>query len=204
MEWRSGVGASRIPGALDSIGGAGLVLIANLAGKGARKAAAKLAARELGPRIMKVVFGKRTVRFVGKQWERAFAHITEHFSARGALAAGRSTAGIFLPQFRAKEVIQRLITDAVKSPSAKTVSRSFVHGVTAGEPVIIVEREFGHVIGEAFKMVQGQVVKDVEKEMVNGVERILWNGDCRVLRVIYNSAGEILTAFPVRAVRHGL
>lgn len=198
------MGASRIPGPLDSIGASGFVLVANLAGKGARKAAAKLAARELGPRIMRIVFSKRTVRFVGKQWEKAFAHITEHFSAQRALAAGRSTAGIFVSKFRGKEAIERLITDAVKSPSAKTVSRSFVHGVSAGEPVVIVEREFGHVIGEAFKLVQGQVVKDVEKQVINGVERVIWNGDCNVLRVIYNSAGEIVTAFPVRAIRHGL
>jgi hypothetical protein len=97
-----------------------------------------------------------------------------------------------------------LIKSAVKRISNRIFTRNFVHGVSAGEPVMIVEREFSHVVGEAFKQVGGVIVKDSEKVVENGIERIIWNGDCKVLRVVFNVAGEVITAFPVRAINFGL
>jgi hypothetical protein len=185
--------AFRIPGPLCLLSSTGGLVLGSLASKGLRKAAAKLAARELGPKIMSIVLRRRTARLVGKQWDKAFAHIAEHFSQRTAFAAARRTAGIFTRELCAKDAIEKLVTQAVKKPSAKTISRAFVHGVSAGEPVVIVEREFGHVIGQAFK-----------REVIDGVEQIVLEGDCRVLRVVYNCAGEILSAFPVSAIYHGL
>lgn len=194
---------SRVPGPLSLTSLSGRLAFGNLQTKGARKLAQKLASREFGRAFSKIAFSKRTVRFVGKQWEVAFKHITEHFAAKTALAT-RKTAGVFLSAFRSRSAIEGLIKQAVKRPSNKVFTRKFVHTVVAGEPVTIVEREFSFVIGEAFKEVGGAIVKDSEKVIENGVERVLWNGDCKVLRVIYNVAGEVVSAFPVQAINAGL
>jgi hypothetical protein len=167
----------------------GRLLFANLGTKGARKLARKLAERELGRAISKIAFGKRTLRFVGKQWEFAFKHITEHFSAKTALLT-RKTAGVYLARFRSEGAVQNLIKSAVARSSNRLFTRSFVHTVAAGEPVTIVEREFSFVIGESFKqLATGEIVKE---------------GECKVLRVIFNVAGEVITAFPVTAINAGL
>jgi hypothetical protein len=178
---------------------------ANLATKGGRKAAAKFAGRELGRAISKIAFSKRTVRFIGKQWQRALAHIGEHFSARTALAAGRKTAGIFLERFRNPGGVQQLIKQAVKKPSNRLFTKAKIHVAEhIGQPVVIVEREFSFVVGEAFKEVGGVIVKDSEKVIEHGVERVIWNGDCKVLRVVFNRTGDIITSYPVRAINWGL
>jgi hypothetical protein len=169
---------------------AGRLVFGNLATKGGRKLAAKLASRELGQAITRIALSKRTVRFIGKRWEEAFRHIAEHFAARTALAT-RAAAGVFLEAFRSRSAVEGLIKQAVKRPSNKLLSRRVVHGakLAIGEPVVIVEREFSQVIGEAFKMSGSEIVKE---------------GECKVLRVVFNVAGEVITAFPVPGINAGL
>ncbi len=194
------IGASEVSGMNLAI--LGTAIYANLASKGARKAAAKLAERELGRAILKIAFTKRNISFAHKAWTVAFTHIAEHFGTKAAI--GKATHGVFLKALRNRAAVEGLVKSAVGRSSNRVISRRFVHQLTIGEPVIIVEREFGEVIGEAFKMEGGKIVKATEKVIENGVERVIWNGDCKVLRVIYNIYGRPITAFPIRAIGEGL
>lgn len=147
------------------------------------------AAREVGKDILKLALKRAGTRIAGKilikskAWGKAFLHIAEHFSVEPLLKKGTHT--LFKAPLRNRAAVEALIVKAVKNPSRKIVSRATVHGVRAGRPVIIIEREFTEVIGETFKQAVGEEAKKI--------------ADCKILRVIVDITGRPITAYPVEA-----
>lgn len=146
---------------------------------------ARRAAQEAGKGFLKLALRRSASRLTGKMltgskaWAVAFKHIAEHFSL-GPLAT-KATHTVFVQVFRNKKACEALIAQAVKGPSRRYISRATVHGVTAGRPVIILEREFQHLVGETFSKAAPEA-KPVA---------------CRILRVIVDFTGKPITAYPI-------
>jgi hypothetical protein len=151
---------------------------------------AKRAAQDVGEAALKQMLRKAGTKLVGKiflksqAWKVAFVHVAEHFTLK-ALAT-KETHTVFVKALRSEKALEKLIVKAIRGPSRKYISRATVHNVTAGKPVIILEREFKEVIGETFA-----------RSATGPVRR----GECRFLRVIVEVAtGRPVTAYPIEAL----
>lgn len=172
--------------------------------------------REVGVSLSKLALKKAGARLAGKvlikskAWQKAFLHIAEHFTVDAL--AHKATHGVFAKALRSPKALERLIVSAVKSPSRKFISRATIEGVARGKPVVIIEREFGEVIGDVFvneggKIVQqtvDKVVTETVQEVVNGkivtktiTKTVKVPVQCKILRIVVDFTGRPITAIPV-------
>lgn len=144
--------------------------------------AGRAAARELGGRLSALALRRASSRILGKigtrsrHWARAFEHIALHFRPDPTRAAH----AVFEAAFRSRPALEELIQRAVRRPSQRLLTRATIHGNPAGRAVVVLEREFGRVIGQQ----DGQA--------------------CTILRIIVDYTGRPITAYPIAAFRAGM
>jgi hypothetical protein len=132
---------------------------------------------EIGKDLAKLMAKKAPSRVLGhlardsRVWKKAFEHIAEHFEP----IAGKPAHAVFEPKYRSMTAMQELITKAMtKLGRAPVVTKlTDAAGVPVGKPAVILEKEFAEVIGR-----KGAT-------------------ECRILRVVVDFTGRLITAYPV-------
>lgn len=143
---------------------------------GPAEAIGKKVVKEIGRKAARLAVKKAGSRFFGhitrnsRAWQKAFAHIAEHFAA----VPGKASHAIFEKKFHSVDAIENLLKRALSGPSrSPLLTKLTIDGAPAGKPAVVIEREFGEVIGRIG-----------EKE-------------CRILRLVVDFTGRPVTAFPV-------
>ncbi|MEK6701726.1 MAG: hypothetical protein AABZ53_05655 [Planctomycetota bacterium] len=137
---------------------------------------------EVGAKFAALALKKAGTRISGKvltgspHWKAAFVHVAEHFGPQ----AGKASHAIFEAALRSQRALETLIQSAALKPSLKYLGRETIGGMAVGRPVIVLEREFGRVIGK------------------------IGQDNCTVLRLVLDITGKPITAYPIRSLGQSL
>jgi hypothetical protein len=119
----------------------------------------------------------------GSEWRKAFEHIRFHFGP----VKGKPTHATYLEKYCSEDAVAQLVADAARrSSQAPIVTRLTSGGVPSGEPAILIQRWFGDAIGYS-----------------DDASRTLKNPDCSCLLIVMNYRGDLISAYPTKALIPG-